>query len=229
MKAFLLAAGHGTRLRPITDTTPKCLVPIRNVPMLAIWLAKCEQFGIDEILINVHAHAALVEDFVRNNARRTRVQIAEEEHLLGSAGTLLANRAWVASEDAFWVFYADVLTSADLAGMLNLHQTRRPVATLGVYEVPDPTRCGIVTVDVRGVIQKFVEKPADPAGRLAFSGLMLGTPEMLELIPSEVPCDIGFHLLPKLVGRMLAFPIQDYLLDIGSSENYLEAQVTWPG
>ena len=79
MKAFLLAAGHGTRLRPITDTLPKCLVPIRGTPLLSIWLELCKQFGIDEVLINIHAHAAIVRDFLQQNAYGIRAHVVEEE------------------------------------------------------------------------------------------------------------------------------------------------------
>jgi len=74
-----------------------------------------------------------------------------------------------------------------------------------------------------------VEKPVNPAGNWAFSGLMIGTPEMLEVIPDNTPADIGFHVLPRLAGRMVAFPIHDYLIDIGTMENYQTAQATWPG
>jgi len=95
--------------------------------------------------------------------------------------------------------------------------------------VSDPKRCGIVTVGEDGMIREFIEKPANPASNLAFSGLMIGTPELLEIIPEQVPADIGFHVLPKLGGRMLAFPINDYLIDVGTMENYLTAQATWPG
>jgi len=113
--------------------------------------------------------------------------------------------------------------------MLGLHRQRRPAATLGVYEVSDPSRCGIASTDGSGMIQQFVEKPTSPMGNLAFSGLMIATPQILDVIPSDTPADIGFHVLPRLTGRMLAFPIQDYLIDIGTMENYLTAQETWPG
>lgn len=229
MKAFLLAAGHGTRLRPITDTLPKCLVPIRGTPLLSIWLSLCKRFDIDEVLINVHAHGAAVSDFLKLNANGTRVQVIEEQQLLGSAGTLRRNRDWVESDDCFWVFYADVLCRPDLGGMLQLHRQRKPAATLGVYEVSHPSRCGVVSSDGSGVIQQFVEKPTTPVGNLAFSGVMIGTPEVLNVIPGDIPSDIGFHVLPLLTGRMLAFTIQDYLIDIGTMENYLIAQETWPG
>jgi mannose-1-phosphate guanylyltransferase len=229
MKAFLLAAGEGTRLRPITNRIPKCMVPIRGVPMLSIWLRICEALGIDEILINVHAHADAVKQFAGHAGGGVRMRVIEEETLLGSAGTLRLNRGWVESEECFWVFYADVLNQADLKGMLRQHRRRQPVATLGVYEVPDPRRCGIVSLRQDGMVEQFVEKPDIPTGNLAFSGLMIGTPAMLEAIPDLVPADIGFHVLPKLGGKMLAFPIQDYLLDVGTLENYHKAQDTWPG
>ena len=229
MKAFLLAAGPGSRLRPITDAVPKCLVPIRGTPMLSIWLQVCKRFGIEEVLINLHAHAAAVSEFLRQDINGPRVRVVVEQQLLGSAGTLRANRDWVMSDEFFWVFYADVLNRADLEGMLRVHQKRKPAATLGVYEVPDPRRCGIVTADSDSVIQQFVEKPEHPAGNLAFSGLMIGTPAVLDVIPTSVPADIGFHVLPQLAGRMIAYSISDYLLDIGTMENYEKAQATWPG
>jgi mannose-1-phosphate guanylyltransferase len=229
MKAFLLAAGEGTRLRPITESIPKCLVPIRGVPMLSIWLRICREIGVDEVVINLHAHAKAVRRFLDQSDHGVGIRIIEEQTLLGSAGTLRANRSWLASEESFWIFYADVLNRADLQGMLRLHEQRKPAATLGVYEVPDPQRCGIVSSGPDGVIDQFVEKPENPIGNLAFAGLMIGTPVMLDGIPDQIPADIGTHVLPKLAGRMLAFPIRDYLIDIGSIDNYQRAQNTWPG
>ena len=229
MKAFLLAAGHGTRLRPITDKIPKCLVPIRGTPLLSIWLHLCKQFGIHEVLINVHAHATMVRDFLQHTANGVNARVVEEKQLLGSAGTLRTNRDWVANEDLFWVFYADVLCYPDLDKMLHRHLQKKPAATLGVYEVADPRRCGIVSTDDDGVIRQFVEKPSHPVGNLAFTGVMIGTAEMLNVIPDQMPADIGFHVLPQLSGRMLAVPVGGYLIDIGTMENYQTAQQTWPG
>lgn len=229
MKAFLLAAGHGVRLRPITDAIPKCMVPIRGVPLLAIWLQLLRRIGIEEVLINVHAHAATVREFLQRNTGEVRARVVEEPELLGSAGTLRVNREWVTADDFFWIFYADVLNRIDLGGMMQMHRQHRPAATLGVYEVPDPHRCGVVTMDKGGVIREFVEKPPRPASNLAFSGLMIGTPDLLDVIPENTPADIGFHVLPQLVGRMRAYRIHDYLIDIGTMENYERAQVTWPG
>ncbi len=99
-----------------------------------------------------------------------------------------------------------------------------PAATLGLYEVPDPRRCGIVAMDADGIIREFVEKPELPASNLAFSGLMIGTRELLDVIPESTPADIGFHVLPKLAGRMLGYRIHDYLIDVGTMENYQSAK-----
>jgi mannose-1-phosphate guanylyltransferase len=229
MKAFLLAAGLGTRLRPLTDNTPKCLLPIRGTPMLEIWFTLCRRYAIDEVLINVHVHGEAVRKFAEKNNDGLRVRLFEESVLLGSAGTILANRDWVRNEESFWVFYADVLTTASLTPMLNFHTERGQIATIGVYEVPDPSRCGIVQVDHRGIVNKFVEKAKVPCGNLAFSGLMVASPELIEAIPNGIPADLGFDVLPQIVGRMAAYQIRDFLIDTGTLETYQVAQEKWPG
>src|SRR5205823_2540843 len=163
MKAFLLAAGLGTRLRPYTDSTPKCLLPIRGVPMLEIWLSLCRMHGISEVLVNTHSHAEAVKSFIRNHQTGVRVTIIEEPELFGSAGTLRMNRNWIGSDTSFWVFYADVLTRANLNSMIAFHSADS-AATLGVYSVPDPQRCGIISVDKDGLITDFVENPSHHRG-----------------------------------------------------------------
>src|SRR5215831_13426146 len=125
MKAFILAAGAGTRLKPITDHTPKCMVPIQGVPLLAIWLQICRDAGIHHVLINLHAHVDVVRRFLDTSDHGVEVCITEEKSLLGSGGTLRANREFVAGEESFWVFYADVLNRADLRSMARLHRKRK--------------------------------------------------------------------------------------------------------
>jgi mannose-1-phosphate guanylyltransferase len=228
VKAFLLAAGRGTRLRPYTETVPKCLLTIQGVPMLQIWLSLCRSLGISEVLVNTHAHADRVIEFVGRWKDGVRVSVVEEENLFGSAGTLRANRAWLASGDPFWVFYADVLTSVNLAGMLQFH-TPESAATLGIYQVPDPGRCGIVTMDEHHVITEFEEKPASPKTNWAFAGIMIATQELLDAIPERFGADIAFDVLPRLTGRMRGYCLDGYVLDIGTIDNYLAAQNSWPG
>ena len=223
----MLAAGHGTRLRPLTDTVPKCLLPVQGVPMLQIWLERCHEFGIEEVLINLHSHAEQVRAFLRGRSNcNVRVEVSDEPLLLGSAGTVRANRAWVSSEPDFWIFYADVLSDIDLNRVKERHRDMRADATIGVYRVPDPSRCGIVQLDENGWVTEFVEKPKVPIGNLAFSGILLASSKFLDLIPEHIPADIGFHVLPR-VSRLAASEIHEYLIDVGTLENYKSAQQNW--
>lgn len=229
MKAFILAAGKGERLRPLTDTIPKCLLSIQGAPILGIWLDLCCQHGIDEVLVNTHSHAGSVKRYLEHHRWGVRLHIAEEETLLGSAGTVLTHRLWIGPDREFWIFYSDVLTNTNLSAMLEFHRRSKQVVTLGVNRVPDPRQCGIVTVDHEGIVQEFVEKPANPSGDLAFSGILLATPAIFDVIPKRIPADIGFDVLPKLIGRMAAYPICNYLVDVGTPASYRYAQGTWPG
>jgi mannose-1-phosphate guanylyltransferase len=228
MKAFLLAAGNGTRLRPITNTIPKCLLPIRGLPLLGIWLEMCRRFGIHEVLINVHAHTTAVREYIEKTDHEVTVKLFEEPTLLGSAGTLAANREWVSRENMFWVLYADVLTNVNLGSMRDYHLTRKTPVTIAVYQVPDPTRCGVVVLDANNVVTEFVEKPDKPKSNLAFSGVMLASPRLFEFIPERRPADIGFDVLPGLVGQMSAHESCEYFQDIGTLDNYSIAQTSWP-
>ncbi len=229
MKAFILAAGNGTRLRPLTDSVPKCLLPIQGVPLLEIWLNNCKAAGITEVLVNAHAHAEAVKQFAATQKSGVRVSIVEEAQLLGSAGTLAENRAFVGGEEAFFVLYGDVLTNVDLRRMLGFHRQKNLAATLGVYQVPDPTRCGVVIMDEHDVIQEFVEKPERPVSNLAFSGVMIAGQDVLDFLPDRRPADLGFDMLPKLAGKMVGYRISEYLIDIGTLDNYQNAQQSWPG
>jgi mannose-1-phosphate guanylyltransferase len=228
-KAFLLAAGSGTRLRPLTDAVPKCLLPIHGIPLLQIWLENCEAAGIGEVLINVHSHSEKIRDFVANSKTSVKVHIAEETTLLGSAGTLAEHHSFVAGEDAFFVLYGDVLTNMNLLEMLAFHQSRKELASLAIHQVPDPKQCGVVSLDKDGIINAFMEKPEHPESNWAFSGVMIACPQVLDLVPPKRPVDIGFHLLPRLQGKMAAFKISRYLVDIGTLQNYAAAQSSWPG
>jgi mannose-1-phosphate guanylyltransferase len=196
--------------------------------MLEIWLALCRSHQISQVLVNIHAHANAVKSFVQAKDYGVQVTVVEEQELFGSAGTLRANRKWLAGDTKFWVFYADVLTSADLGAMLRSHSPGC-AATLAVYSVPDPQRCGIVSVNQELVVTGFVEKPASPVGNLAFAGIMIGTQQLIDAIPDKPQADLAFDVLPRLVGKMRAYTISSYLLDIGTIENYAIAQETWPG
>jgi len=229
MKAFLLAAGNGTRLRPLTDDVPKCLLPIQGVPLLEIWLNNCRSAGITDVLVNAHAHVGAIRQFAAEQKTGVQMRIAEELELLGSAGTLAENREFIAGEESFFVLYADVLTNVDLRQMFEFHKQKHLAATLGVCQVPDPSRCGIVTMDENAVISDFAEKPRHPASNWAFAGVMVAGPELFDFLPAQLPADLGFDVLPQMAGGMAAYSISDYLVDIGTMANYQHAQQSWPG
>jgi NDP-sugar pyrophosphorylase family protein len=184
---------------------------------------------VTEVLINLHAHAHAVEHFSRQYSSTLKFTLVHEKELLGSAGTVAKNRAWVESEAAFWILYADVLTNMSLQRMAEFHRQRDASATLGLCRVPDPSRCGVVTTNQDGLVVGFEEKPAMPSTNWVFSGVMLANHRVLDYIPTCVPADLGRHVLPRMLGKMAAYPIDDYLLDIGTMPNYERAQSTWPG
>jgi mannose-1-phosphate guanylyltransferase len=229
MKAFLLAAGLGTRLRPLTDITPKCLVEVAGRPMLDIWLDSLAAAGVDEVLLNTHHLADLVSRHVARRSEPPHVRLSHEPVLLGSAGTLLANREFVDGEEEFLVVYADNLTDFDLTRLVDAHRSGGMAATLSVFHAPRPSECGIV--DVReGRVVGFVEKPANPPSDLANAGMYAFSPGVLDEIRGPLPRDIGFDLLPALVGRAGVVSIGDsFFLDIGTPAALEQARSVWKG
>jgi mannose-1-phosphate guanylyltransferase len=219
MKAFLLAAGLGTRMGAITRDTPKCLLPIAGRPLLGRWFDHLARHGVDAVLVNTHHLAEQVRDYVADAKPPLPVVLAHEVELLGSAGTLSANRDFVRGEDAFLVVYADNASTVDLRALIRAH---RPgdAATLGLFRVENPSACGVVETDSTGRVVGFVEKPEQPRSNLASAGLLVATPELLEAIPDRTPCDLGHDVIPRLVGRMGAVEIDGYHRDIGTPESY---------
>jgi mannose-1-phosphate guanylyltransferase len=172
---------------------------------------------------------AAIREFAAEQKTGVRMRIAQEPELLGSAGTLAENREFVAGEEFFFVLYADVLTNIDLSRMLAFHKQSNFAATLGICRVPDPSRCGVVTFDENSIVRSFVEKPTCTSSNWAFAGVMIAGPELLNHLPRRRPADIGFDLLPEITGKMAAYKISEYLLDIGTLSNYENAQQSWPG
>jgi len=230
MKAFLLAAGLGTRLRPLTDTLPKCLVPICGEPLLAIWFRLLRAHGIDEVLVNVHHLADHVRAYVAaHTPAGLRVEVVHEQTLLGSAGTVLAQHAFVEHDREFFVVYADNLTNVDLTAMHAFHRARQSTFTMGLWHAPEPRACGIAELDAEARVISFEEKPAQPRSDLANAGIYLATPAVFDVLPAQAPpVDFGLHVLPRLVGRMYGVAIDGYLLDIGNHERLARATREWP-
>ncbi len=229
MKAFLLSAGRAERLRPLTETIPKCLVKIQQVPLLAIWLEICRRSGITEALINLHWQPEAVLQFLRTFQTPVRISTVFEPELLGSAGTVRKNWHWVRDEEQFWVIYTDVLTTADLRRIAKASSSHNGILTLVVNQVEDPSGCGLATLDEDGRVQLFEEKPARPASNLAFSGFFLARRNLIDHLPSQAFLDFGLHVFPRLGGKMRAYLIKDYCTDIGTPERLASAQQNWPG
>jgi mannose-1-phosphate guanylyltransferase len=226
-KAFLLAAGLGTRLKPITDKTPKCLVPICGKPLLAWWIDLMEKHGIREVLINLHYLSSKVEDFVKAYNTKIKFQLFYEEKLIGSGGTLRENKDFVKDEEAFFILYADNLTNYDLTSFSKFHENYKQLLSMALFETENPTMCGIAELDNNNLIIDFKEKPKEPSSKLANAGLYIAKPEILNLIPNHEITDIGFHLLPKLIGKMAGWQTKDFLMDIGTIENLNKANKEW--
>ena len=228
MKAFLLAAGIGSRLRPITDSVPKCMVVIDDRPLLDIWLDAFDRAGIDEVLVNLHHLPDVVRRHLAERTGPPVVRTFFEPELLGSAGTLAANRQWVDGEEFFLVCYADNLTDFDLRSLIDIHRTSGETATLAVFHSERPSAGGVVEVDDAGRVVGFAEKPSQPVSDLTNAGMYAFDPSVLEEIGGTPPLDIGYHLLPRLVGRSHAVLVEGYFRDIGTIESYRRAREEWP-
>jgi mannose-1-phosphate guanylyltransferase len=228
MKAFLLAAGVGSRLRPVTDVTPKCMLAIGDRPLLDLWLDEFDRAGVDEVLVNLHHLPDVVRRHIAGRAGPPAVRAFFEPELLGSAGTLLANREWVQGEDLFLACYADNLTDFDLQSLVKAHREHGPVATLTVFHSPNPSAGGVVEVDVAGRVVGFAEKPPEPVSDLVNAGMYAFHPSVLDEIEGAPPRDIGYDLLPRLVGRARAVPVGGYFRDIGTIDAYRRAGEEWP-
>lgn len=228
MKAILLAAGLGTRLRPLTDTVPKCLVPIAGRPLLAYWLDLLERHGVGEVLVNLHFLPEPVERFVAAYRGPIHIRTVMEPVLLGSAGTIDANREHFEREDQFLILYADNLTNVDLGELVRFNAENPAPLTVGLFHAEDPAACGIVQLDDAGTIVEFAEKPAHPVGDLASAGVFVARPGLFEFIrPDRRPYDLGGHVMPHLVGRMNGELVRGYLRDVGTFEALARAEREW--
>ena len=203
MKAFLLAAGVGSRLRPITDTIPKCMVPIDGQPMLDIWLDAFDGAGVDEVLVNLHHLPDAVRHHLEARTGTPAVRTFFEPELLGSAGTLAANRHWVDGEEMFLACYADNLTDFDLRSLVQAHREHGAIATLTVFHSERPSAGGVVELDAAGTVIGFEEKPAKPVSDLVNAGMYAFHPGVLDEIggprraTSAMTCSRGWWAEPR--------------------------------
>jgi mannose-1-phosphate guanylyltransferase len=227
MRALLLAAGMGTRLRPITDTLPKCLVPIHGRPLLDYWLDLLTPDTVERIMINTHYLAQAVEAHVAASPERARIDLTYEPILLGTGGTIAANRAWLGDEP-FLVCHADNLTDLDVAALVAAHATRPAgcLITMLAFRTDDPSSCGILGLDDRGVVTAFHEKVEHPPGDLANAAVYLMEPQVADFIVAlgRPYVDLSTEVIPRFLGRMFALEHGGYHRDIGAPASLRRAE-----
>lgn len=229
MKAFLLAAGYGTRLKPLTDSIPKCLVPINNQPLLSWWIKLLKKHHISEVLINTHYHNEQVSNYVKGISQTNiKIKIIYEKELLGSGGTIKNNANFVCDETEFLICYADNLTCVDLSKLIHFHNNHSDILTMGLFHANNPTQCGIAMINTENIITEFIEKPLKPRSNLANAGIYVASNKIFDYFPpNKAIFDLGHDILPLLSNKMRGHIIHEYLLDIGTIENYKKANEDW--
>ena len=229
MRAILLAAGRGTRLQPLTDTIPKCLVSIKGKPLLEIWLERLSEAGIGPFLINTHYLAEQVEALVAASPHRQQVTLVHEAELLGTAGTLLANLDYFEGEDGLLI-HADNYCLADFRAFVHAHEHRPTecVMTMMTFRTADPSSCGIVELDQHGVVMGFHEKVESPPGNLANGAVYVLSAELLERLGANLGGvkDFSTDILHRLLGQILTHETAEVFYDVGTPEAYAAANAS---
>jgi mannose-1-phosphate guanylyltransferase len=229
--ALLLAAGLGTRLRPLTDVLPKCLAPIRGRPLLEYWLRGLVSAGVDRILVNTHFHADLVKQYVARSPWAARVTLVHEPKLLGTGGTLAANSDFLRG-GPYMVAHADNLSLFDGRAFAAAHYARPLVAalTMMTFTADAPETCGIVTTDARGLVDGFFEKVTTPPGNRANAAVYIMQQDVLDFVTAlnRPVVDISTEVLPHFLGRMWTWHNAVYHRDIGTLASWRAAQRDYP-
>jgi mannose-1-phosphate guanylyltransferase len=226
MKAFILAAGKGTRLRPFTDALPKPLIPVLNRPVMANIMSLCKDHGVTDFVANLCYKGEQIEQAFGDGSNcGVNLQYSWEEQLLGTAGGV-RRQADFLKGDTFVIVSGDVVTDIDLSQMLAFHRSRGALVTMAVKEVDDPSRFGIVVTEETGRILSFQEKPSPgkEKSRLANTGIYILEPEIFDYIPAGEVFDFGHDLFPKLLAiaaPMYAMRIDTYWSDVGTLPQYL--------
>jgi len=225
LRAYLMAAGLGTRLAPLTGLTPKPLVPILNRPVMSHILRLLRRHGVEEVMVNLHYHAERIRRaFGDGDGYGLRLRYHVEPELLGTAGGASAFRD-VLSQGTFLVVSGDGLTDADLGALLAAHRAHGGIATMAVKHVDDPSRYGVVVCDADGRVTGFQEKPPREEARsnLCNCGIYVFEPQILDYVPEGAVVDWARDVFPALLAEGRPFhvwPLAGYWNDVGSIDAY---------
>ena len=224
MRAILLAAGLGTRLRPLTDTTPKCLVPINGKPLLDIWCEALLAAGVTRLLINLQYKSDEVQQHLAQSEFAKDIETVFEPALLGTAGTLVANKDFFDEQDGI-LLHADNYCEADIPQLINAH-TNRPEnceLTMLAFRTPTPHTCGVLEVDSNNILKQMYEKSPDDHGNLANAAFYILTKKLIDELRNET--DFSNEVIPKYFGKALVVETAKTFIDIGTPESYAHAQM----
>jgi mannose-1-phosphate guanylyltransferase len=226
MRVMIMAAGIGTRLRPLTELVPKPMVPIVNRPALYHILRLLRRHGLKEVVINLHhLPDAITSYFGDGSQLDMSISYSFEPQLLGTAGGVKQNSDFLAG-GTFLVMSGDSLTDVDLTGLIASHWRNGSVATLAVKEVEDPSLYGVVVADDDGRVVGFQEKPSrdEARSRLCNCGIYVFEPEILSHILPEQFDDFGSRVFPALLHDRVPFHvhrISAYWSDVGNLGEYV--------
>ena len=228
MRAILLAAGLGSRLRPITDTIPKCLVPINGKPLIDYWLEQLSNAGIEKFLINTHHLHEQVNSYIENSKFSSLVNLVYEKELLLTGGTVIANKDFIGNKP-FMLVHADNLSLCDFKDFINAHNNRpaNTEITMMTFTTDDPKSCGVVKTDNSGIIQEFYEKVQNPPSIIANGAVYIIEGSVISYIErlEKVKVDFSVDVLPYYIGRIFTYYNGFYHRDIGNIRSYELAQI----
>lgn len=230
MKALLLAGGFGTRLRPLTLTRPKHLLPIANRPHIDHVFDLLVGHGVSQVILTTSYLAeAFAETVEAARARGLDVRVTYEEVALGTAGAL-KNAESEVGDETFFVFNGDVLTDVDLEELLSFHRERDAEATILLTPVEDPSAFGVVPTERDGRVTGFIEKPPrdEAPTNMINAGIYVLEPSVLARIPGGREWSVERALFPELVSEgspIYAFPTDAYWMDVGTPDKYLRANI----
>ena len=224
-KCILLAAGLGTRLRPITNNTPKCLVEIHGKPLLEHWLILLHKHGITNVLINTHHLSEQISSYIETLDTPLEVILSYEKDLLGSLGTITSNKNFYKDEECILVANADNLTNINLTKFIKCHFSHNFDATITLMETINPRECGIVEMGNNNEIINYQEKPINPENNIANVGVYLFNSSIFKNLGARVgSSDIGHDLLPNLIGRSYGYLLDEFIIDIGTKSSLDKAR-----